>query len=172
MPMSINQRLQAERDICALKHDYLRACDAKDPEAFRASFVSSGGRLNYGPLGRTDPDGMAEIFRQIALAEHPDGGPVVLDMHHAFMPTIDIAEPAEGAGPSNATGTWSMQFRQVDRLSGTEYLAAGEYRDVYVVEGGRWVMSECDFTVAWSIKRPLGEAEIDFDGAAFSPKSR
>lgn len=172
MPLSIEQRLATERDICAMKHDYLRACDAKDADTFRASFVASGGRLNYGPLGKTDPDGMAEIFRQIALAEHPDGGPVVLDMHHAFMPTITVTEPAEGAEPTHATGTWTLQFRQVDRLSGTEYLATGEYRDVYVVEEGRWVMSECDFTVAWSIKRPLDEVEIDFDSTVFGPRSR
>lgn len=172
MPLSIERRLRVERDICAMKHDYLRACDAKDADTFRASFVASGGKLNYGPLGKTDPDGMAEIFRQIALAEHPDGGPVVLDMHHAFMPTITVTEPAEGAEPTHATGTWTLQFRQVDRLSGTEYLATGEYRDVYVVEEGRWVMSECDFTVAWSIKRPLGDAEIDFDSAAFGEYAR
>ena len=163
MALSIEHRLQAERDICAMKHAYLRACDAKDAATFRASFVARGGKLNYGPLGSTDPDGMAEIFRQIALAEHPDGGPVVLDMHHAFMPTIDVTEPPDGESPSHATGTWTLQFRQVDRLSGTEYLATGEYRDVYVREAGRWVMSECDFTVAWSIKRSLGEAEIDFN---------
>ena len=33
-------------------------------------------------------------------------------------------------------------------------------------------MSECDFTVAWSIKRPLGDAEIDFDSAAFGEDAR
>lgn len=162
MPLDIAARLRAERDIVALKNAYLRACDAKDAEAFRASFVAAGGRLDYGPLGRTDPDGMAEIFRRIALAEHPEGGPVVLDMHHAFMPTIDVSEPATGNVPDHATGTWTLQFRQVDRMRGTEYLATGRYDDVYVVEDGRWVMSECVFTVLWSITRPLGDAVVDF----------
>lgn len=161
MALGIAERLQAEHEIVALKHSYLRACDGKDVEIFRSSFVAAGGRLDYGPLGKTDPDAMADIFRQIALAEHPDGGPVVLDMHHAFMPSIEVSEPDDGERPSHATGTWTQKFRQIDRVAGTEYLATGVYHDTYVVEGGRWVMSECVFEVQWSVRRPLGEgAEI------------
>ena len=142
------------REIEQLKYRYWRACDAKDPEGFRACFVRTGGELDFGPLGRTDPDAMVGIFRSIALATAPDGGPRVLDMHHGFMPSIEV-ESAE-----RATGRWTLHFRQVDRVAGTETVSTGEYRDVYVVEDGRWVMSRCLFDPGWSITRPLGEATV------------
>ena len=117
-----------------LKYRYWRACDAKDPEGFRACFVAEGGVLDYGPLGRTDPDTMAGVFRRIALATAPDGGPRILDMHHGLMPAITVEGGGPGSPPTRATGTWTLQFRQVDRMRGTEYLATGRYDDVYVVE--------------------------------------
>lgn len=144
----------ARHAIEQLKYRYWRACDAKDPEGFRACFVRSGGVLDYGPLGRTDPDAMVELFRRIALATAPDGGPRVLDMHHGFMPSIELT------GPGRATGRWTLHFRQVDRVAGTETVSTGEYDDVYVLEDGRWVMAECLFTPGWSITRPLGEATV------------
>src|SRR5690606_4719812 len=56
-------RLEAIEEIKALKHRYLRACDAKDPEAFRACFVSSGASIDYGALGAfDDADGIVKVF--------------------------------------------------------------------------------------------------------------
>ena len=142
------------REIEQLKYRYWRACDAKDPQGFRACFVRTGGEVDFGPLGRTDPDAMVDIFRSIALATAPDGGPRVLDMHHGFMPVIEV----ESTG--RACGRWTLHFRQVDRVAGTETVSTGEYRDVYVVEDGRWVMQRCLFDPGWSITRPLGEATV------------
>ena len=153
---------RARQAIEQLKYRYWRACDAKDPEAFRSCFVAEGGVLDFGPLGRTDPDTMVGVFEKIALAPGADGGPRILDMHHGFMPSIEITDPPAGGAPQHATGTWTLQFRQIDRDKGTETLSTGEYSDAYVVEDGRWVMSECLFTPGWSVTRSLENATVTF----------
>ncbi|MBC7295143.1 nuclear transport factor 2 family protein [Dietzia cercidiphylli] len=160
--MQFEQESRARQAIEQLKYRYWRACDGKDPEGFRACFVAEGGLLDFGPLGRTDPDTMVGIFRQIALATASDGGPRILDMHHGLMPSIAVEDPADGGAPRRATGTWTLQFRQVDRENGTETLSTGEYSDVYVVESGRWVMAECLFSPGWSITRSLDSATVTF----------
>lgn len=160
--MQYEDESRAREAIEQLKYRYWRACDAKDPEAFRSCFVASGGVLDFGPLGRTDPDTMVGIFRQIALATAEDGGPRILDMHHGFMPSITVEAPGPGTQPSRATGTWTLQFRQVDRDKGTETLSTGEYSDVYVIEDGRWVMAECLFTPGWSVTRTLDDATVTY----------
>lgn len=167
--MQYEDEMRARQAIEQLKYRYWRACDAKDPHTFRACFVAEGGVLDFGPLGRTDPDTMVGIFRKIALAPAEDGGPRILDMHHGFMPSITVNEPAAGGDPARATGTWTLQFRQVDRVNGTETLSTGEYSDVYVVEGGKWVMAECLFTPGWSVTRELEGATVTFPEVAAEP---
>ena len=83
------------------------------------------------------------------------------------MPSIAVEDQADGGAPRRATGTWTLQFRQVDREKGTETLSTGEYSDVYVVEDdgiedGRWVMSECLFTPGWSVTRSLDDATVTY----------
>ena len=162
--MDYEVEARARAAIEQLKYRYWRACDAKDPRGFRECFVATGGVLDFGPLGRTDPDTMVGIFEQIALATAADGGPRILDMHHGFMPTITIEPGAQGA-----TGTWTLQFRQIDRDKGTETLSTGEYSDVYVVEDGRWVMAECLFTPGWSVTRELTGATVTYPEVDHSP---
>lgn len=166
--MQHDEEVRAQQAIEQLKYRYWRACDAKDPEGFRACFVAEGGQLDFGPLGRTDPDTMVGIFRSIALAPAEDGGPRILDMHHGFMPSIAV-ESVPGSPPARATGTWTLQFRQVDRVKGTETVSTGEYSDVYVIEDGRWVMAECLFTPGWSVRRPLDNATVTFPEVATVP---
>jgi len=160
--MQYEEEVRAREAIEQLKYRYWRACDAKDPEGFRSCFVASGGVLDFGPLGRTDPDTMVGIFRQIALATASDGGPRILDMHHGFMPSIVVEGDGPSSPPQRATGTWTLQFRQVDRDKGTETLSTGEYSDAYVIEDGRWVMAECLFTPGWSVTRTLDEATVTY----------
>ncbi|KAA0918318.1 nuclear transport factor 2 family protein [Dietzia sp. ANT_WB102] len=167
--MQHEEIVRAREAIEQLKYRYWRACDAKDPEGFRSCFVATGGVLDFGPLGRTDPDTMVGIFRQIALATAEDGGPRILDMHHGFMPSITVEDGGPSSPPRRATGTWTLHFRQVDRDKGTETLSTGEYSDVYVLEGGRWVMAECLFTPGWSITRSLDDATVTFPDVTVEP---
>lgn len=171
--MDHEAEVRAREAIEQLKYRYWRACDAKDPEGFRSCFVASGGVLDFGPLGRTDPDTMVGIFRQIALATAADGGPRILDMHHGFMPSITVEPPTDGGAPRRATGTWTLQFRQIDRDKGTETVSTGEYSDVYVLEGDgadeRWVMAECLFTPGWSLTRALDDATVTYPEVSVVP---
>src|SRR5699024_1582735 len=103
--MDYEVEARARVAIEQLKYRYWRACDAKDPRGFRECFVASGGVVDCGPLGRTDPDTMVGIFEQIALATAADGGPRILDMHHGFMPSITIEPAGPHGGAPGEPGT-------------------------------------------------------------------
>lgn len=148
-------RLEAIEEIRRLKHRYLRACDLKEPDAFRDCFVTQGAYIDYGPrLGRfEDADGIAEVFRRIAL-EKVDDRYNVLDMHHALQSDIDVVAPAE------AVGRWTLRFRQVDRRAGVERVSAIEYDDRYEVEDGQWRIRSCQVRVLWMLEKPLVEGHL------------
>nr|WP_206038058.1 nuclear transport factor 2 family protein [Rhodococcus sp. HNM0569] len=147
--------MEAEEAVKALKHRYLRACDAKDAATFRACFIRQGASIDYGALGAfDDADAIAAVFERIALHK-VDGKHVVLDMHHGIHPSITIHSP------TTASGQWTLAFRQVNLTQGTETVMSGEYADEYVVEDGEWKMSRCHFTRLWSITRSLDDAVVE-----------
>ena len=159
MQLTVEQRLarlEAIEAIKALKYRYLRACDLKQPEVFRECFVARGASIDYGPaLGKfDDADGIAEIYRRIALARH-DGTYVVLDMHHGMHPDIELLSETE------ARGAWTLRFRQVDRVARSERVSTIEYDDRYEVEDGAWRIRSCHVRMLWSMSTPLpGGTEI------------
>ncbi|KRF16786.1 bile acid 7-alpha dehydratase [Nocardioides sp. Soil797] len=148
-------RLEAIEQIKALKHRYLRACDAKRPDEFRDCFVADGALIDYGPsLGKfEDADGIAEVFSRLAL-RRVDDKVVILDMHHAVHPDISLESETE------ATGRWTLRLRQVNLLDRTERVSAIEYADRYVVEGGAWRIASCEVTVLWTLAKPLPEGFV------------
>lgn len=149
--------LEAVEQIKALKYRYLRACDRKDADAFRDCFVAEGASMDYGPTGSfEDRDALTEVFRSVGLAM-ADGRYVVLDMHHAMHPVIELL------GDGRAKGAWTLRFRQVDRVAGTESVSAIEYDDRYETEDGRWLIRSSHVTVLWRIARPLPEG-VAFQG--------
>lgn len=143
-------RLEAIEAIRRLKHRYLRACDLKEPETFRDCFVAHGAVVDYGPrMGRfEDADGIADVFRRVAL-EQVDGAYNVLDMHHGLQDVIDVLSETE------ATGAWTLRFRQVDRRAGVERVSAIEYDDRYEVEDGQWRIRSCHVRTLWTLVTPL-----------------
>ncbi len=151
--------LEAIEQIKTVKHRYLRACDRKDAEGFRECFVAEGAVLDYGPLGAFEGAGaLTEVFKRIALGRDGEGRYAVLDMHHAMNPVIELL------GEGRAEGAWSLRFRQVDRVAGTEKVSAIEYDDRYELEDGRWRIRSSRVTVLWEMVRPLAEG-TSFQGS-------
>lgn len=137
-----------------LKHRYWTACDSRDGAGFRRCFITSGAKLDYGPLGVADDvEPIAKIFDQATSARHGDTY-AIADQHHGFMPEITVISDHE------ATGTWALQFRQVNTVDRVETTMCGNYDDRYVIEDGEWKMAESRFTVRWSITRPLGDDAV------------
>lgn len=163
--MDLAQRIDALEqieEIKKLKYNYWRACDAKDPVAFRNSFIKSGASIDYGQLGAFDDAGpMAEIFTAVALRK-VDGNYAVLDMHHGLHPDIEITSE------TSALGRWTLQFRQIDTVARTQKLMTGEYDDAYVLEDGEWKMSRCHFTETWSMTTPLPAEAVLAEGSVGS----
>lgn len=144
-------RLEAIRDIEQLKYRYLRACDAKDPQAFRDCFVPDGADLDYGPLGKFDTvDELVAIFERIATAKLDDQF-IILDMHHAMHPSIELTSDTE------ATGAWTLRFRQLNLKDRAERVMCGNYEDIYRLVDGAWKLQKQHFHVLWSVGRPLPE---------------
>lgn len=140
--------------IKAMKHRYWRACDNKDPDGFRSCFIRKGADVDYGPaLGKHDDiEPIIQAFIEIALRK-VDGQYNVLDMHHGLMPEITMVAPTE------ATGRWTLLFRQVNVEAGTDTSMTGEYDDRYVIEDGEWKMSKCHFRPLWTITRKLADTD-------------
>ncbi|MFI0357605.1 nuclear transport factor 2 family protein [Actinomadura sp. 9N407] len=148
-------RLEAVEAIKALKYRYWRACDGKDPAAFRGCFIQKGASVDFGRLGRfDDADPIAEIFADVALAKQ-DGRYMILDMHHGVHPEITLLDDG------SAAGRWTLRFRNLNLVDGTETVMAGEYDDRYVIEDGEWRMAQCHFTMLWNRTFPLpAEASV------------
>lgn len=147
-------RIEARQAIEDLKYRYWRACDGKQPDLFRECFVKEGADLDYGALGKfATPEDLTAIFDRLALAK-ADGKHVVYDMHHGLHPHIEFVSDTE------ATGAWTLRFRQLNLNAGTEKVLCGEYEDRYVVEDGRWKLQKHHFHLLWSITRPLPEGFV------------
>lgn len=145
--------IEAIEAIKALKHRYWRSCDNKDPDGFRSCFIAHGADMDYGAMGKHDDVGpILQIFVDVALRK-VDGRYNVLDMHHGFMPEITMVSPTQ------ATGRWTLLFRQVNLEAGTDTSMTGEYDDGYVIEDGVWKMSKCHFRPMWTVTRPLTDAD-------------
>ncbi|MEO9329036.1 nuclear transport factor 2 family protein [Gordonia aurantiaca] len=140
--------------IKQLKYRYWRACDAKDVEGFRCCFIRKGARIDYGPLGTFDDAApMVKVFEHVALHK-VDGQYAIFDMHHGHHPSITLTSD------TTATGRWTLEFRQINLIDSSETVMTGEYDDEYLVESGEWKISASRLTVRWTLRRPLGSAEL------------
>lgn len=150
-------RLEDLEAIRTLKHRYLQAADSKDMETFRASFVEDA-VCDYGPLGRFEGrEALVEMFASVALKKTDDGAYAVWDMHHAGHPVITV----DG---DEATGTWSLRFRQVDTVNRSETVSGIAYDDTYRRVDGEWRIATSAIRMLWGMVRPLPEDTLVMGG--------
>lgn len=134
------QRLEALHEIEQLKYRYLRACDRKDPDAFRDCFVKQGADIDYGVIGKfNDREPLVQVFMQVARAK-VGGSWLVHDVHHGKHPSIELIDER------SARGEWTLWFMQVNNQDKTVTQLSMEYRDTYVIEDGRWKIARSHVT--------------------------
>jgi hypothetical protein len=146
----LEQRLRALEDINAIKElkaRYLRACDRKQPDTMRDCFVEKGARIEAeGFPSFDDREGWVAVFTDLAVKN-----PNIMDMHHGQNPQITLT------GPDSASALWDLNFCQVNVKERTIVNMAGEYRDEYVREGGRWLIRTQRFRQTSFQMRMVGE---------------
>ncbi|GAB5487238.1 MAG: hypothetical protein Pars2KO_08080 [Parasphingorhabdus sp.] len=124
------QQLEDDRAIRDLKMRYLRASDAKDPEAMRDCFLPDAKILfdGFPPFEARDP--FIEIYKQMGCA------PGIFDIHQGGTGIIEFESE------TRATGWWPLYFHNINLAQNTLTQMGVEYQDVYVKQDGRWWMAE------------------------------
>jgi len=142
-------RLEAIEEIKRLKYRYWRACDSKDPEAFRDCFVTSAADLDYGVLGIFhDRDALVDVYAGLALRRE-NGRWLYNDIHHGIHPDIEVQPDG------SATGRWTFWFMRVDLLDNIVVQQSMEYDDRYVMENGRWLIQKSHVRALTGVAVPL-----------------
>ena len=139
-------RLEDVEAIRRLKAHYLRACDLKQVEEVRASFLPGRVRIAYQGFDVFDDrDAFVGVYSEMAC----QGG--VYDIHHAHNAEIEIT------GPDSATGLWSLDFRTILLASSRVTRLAVEYRDVYRRQEGRWWIEETESRITSFLTEEIAE---------------
>jgi len=131
--MSIEDRLlqlENDRAIRDLKMRYLRASDAKDPEAMRNCFTADAKILfdGFPPFEARDP--FIEIYKQMGCA------PGIFDIHQGGTGIIEFESE------NRARGWWPLYFHNINLAQNTLTQMGVEYQDIYVRQDDRWWISE------------------------------
>lgn len=139
-------RLEDVEAIRKLKARYLRACDLKQVEAVRDSFLPGRVRIAYQGFDIfEDRDAFVEVYREMAC----QGG--VYDIHHAHNAEIEIT------GADTATGLWSLDFRTILLASSSVTRLAVEYSDIYRKRDGRWWIEETESRITSFLTEEIAE---------------
>ena len=140
------QRLEDVEAIRRLKAHYLRACDLKQVEEVRASFLPGPVRIAYQGFDTFEHrDDFVAAYSEMAC----QGG--VYDIHHAHNGEIEIT------GPDTATGLWSLDFRTIQLVSSSVTRLAVEYRDLYRRRDGRWWIEETESRITSFLTEEIAE---------------
>ena len=146
-------RLEAIEAIKALKARYLNACDRQDPEAVRACFAEGEVIIDMDYFGRCE--NRDEFVDGIFV---PRGcHDFVLDMHHCANPEIEIISA------SQATGLWSLNYRNINTRDHTLTLLSALYHDEYRKVGGQWKVtrSRTEYRTALSCSYEPGTLQVN-----------
>lgn len=147
---TLERRLQALEDLNAikdLKARYLRACDRKQPDQMRECFVPKGALIEAdGFPAFHDREDWVQLFTELAV-----NNPNIMDMHHGQNPQIALT------GADSASGVWDLHFTQINVKERTVVNMAGEYRDEYLRQDGRWLIQSSKFRQTSFLMRKVGE---------------
>jgi len=123
-------RLEQDRAIRDLKMRYLRAADAKDPEAMRACFTPDAHIAFEGFTEFHDRDAFIETYRRLGCAEG------IFDIHQGGTGIVKIA------GIHEATGWWPLYFHNINLAAQTLTQLGIEYEDRYSFRDDRWLIAQ------------------------------
>ncbi len=131
--MTIEERLAAlenDRAIRDLKMRYLRAADAKDPEAMRSCFTK-GARIAFEGFPEfSERDPFIEVYREFGCAAG------IYDIHQSGTGIIEMTSETE------ARGWWPLYFHNINLAERTLTQLGVEYDDRYVLQDGVWLIAE------------------------------
>ena len=119
-------RLEDDRAIRDLKMRYLRACDAKDPEAIRDCLLPDAKIRFDGFPPFDDRDAFIDVYREMGCA------PGIFDIHQGGTGLIKF----EATG--RASGWWPLYFHNINLEQRTLTQMGVEYQDEYLKRDGRW----------------------------------
>lgn len=124
-------RLEDVEAIKTLKARYLNACDSQDPEGVRACFAEGEVVIDMDYFGRCENrnEFVDDIFVPRGCHDF------VLDMHHCANPEISIIDD------ENATGVWSLNYRNINTQDHTLTMLSALYHDEYSKVKGEWKVS-------------------------------
>lgn len=160
--MSLNQfnilqarldKLEAIDAIKALKARYLNACDRQDPEAVRVCFAEGQVVIDMDYFGRCE--NRNEFVDDIFV---PRGcNDFVLDMHHCANPEISVIDH------ENATGVWSLNYRNINTQDHSLTLLSALYHDEYKKMSGEWKISKSrtEYRTALSCSYKSGTLQLN-----------
>lgn len=126
--------LEAVEAIKQVKYAYFRLLDTKRFDEL-GELLTAGCTADYED-GRHHLDGRDAIVRFLteSLAD-----PGILSEHHGHHPEITVRRDG------TATGIWYLQDRVLVPAADLEIGGTAFYRDEYVVEGGRWLISHTGY---------------------------
>lgn len=124
------QRIEDDRAIRDLKMRYLRASDAKDPEAMRDCLLPDAKILFDGFPPFDARDAFIDIYKQMGCGAH------IFDIHQGGPGIIEFESE------NRATGWWPLFFHNINLEQRTLTQMGVEYQDIYVKHGGRWWIAE------------------------------
>lgn len=151
-------RLEAINAIKALKHEYFRAADAKDPARMAVLLTEDFEAVFPGIAHWKGHKEYMEAFTERSSTKTPDGQWVWNEMHFGQHGDVTIVDD------DTATGRWSLHYVQADLSNGptgkTFTALSLEYEDVYVRREGRWLISRCIGRPKATIVQPLAEGAV------------
>lgn len=158
-------RLESVNAIKALKHQYFRACDGKDPEAVGACFTDDADILFEGLGHWKTREDFVDYYRGLALVKRPDGRWAFNEMHLGHHGDVSFTDA------DTADGRWTLQFVRADLNEKPTQMDTGadgptftvtslEYEDTYVRRDGVWKISRCVSKPRATIIQPLAAKAI------------